>query len=162
MIWNYPVKLFDRERYIDMATESAAARTTDYYNRENALFELTRPGRSPYVFNRQTLGLRLDTREQIGVFRYDEPVKGRPIAKFSDYARSLFSALMQAQENQHLHGDDWQRTVYIDTLDVGTTDFDLTDEKKAELLRSGITCAEAYLRWFEDPREHPVSRIPSP
>ena len=44
---NYPVKIFDRQKYIEMATESAAARSTDYYNKENALFLLNQPGRSP-------------------------------------------------------------------------------------------------------------------
>jgi NTE family protein len=155
---NYPVKLFDRERYID-AAESYAARSTAYYNRENAAFVLARPGRSPYVYNRQTLGLRLDTQEEIGLYRYDEPLRGRPIAKFTDYARALLQALMNAQENQHLHSDDWQRTVYINTLDVGTTDFDISDERKQALLLQGIAGTEHYFRWFEDPAEQPVNRI---
>jgi NTE family protein len=122
---NYPVKLFDRERYIDMANEPDAARDTDYYNKENALFELERPGRSPYVYNRQTLGLRLDTREEIGLYRYDEPLAGQADRAFTDYARAA-GALLNAQENQHLHSDDWHRTVYIDTLDVKTTDFEIS------------------------------------
>lgn len=82
-----------------------------------ALGLLQRPGRSPYVYNRQTLGLRLDTREEIGLFRYDEPRRGKPIKRFTDYAKALMEALLQGQENQHLHSDDWQRTVYIDTLE---------------------------------------------
>jgi NTE family protein len=155
---NYPIKLFDRERYID-ASESYAARSTAYYNRENAAFVLARPGRSPYVYNRQTLGLRLDTQEEIGLYRYDEPLRGRPIGKFTDYARALLQALMNAQENQHLHSDDWQRTVYINTLDVGTTDFDISDERKQALLLQGIAGTENYFRWFEDPSEQPVNRI---
>ena len=115
---NYPVKLFDRQRYIDMVAESAAARTVAYYNEENARFLLDRPDRSPYVYNRQTLGLRLDTQEEIALFRYDEPHQGKGIKNFTDYARALIAAIMQVQENQHLHNDDWQRTLYINTLDV--------------------------------------------
>jgi NTE family protein len=156
---NYPVKLFDRERYIDMADEPTAARRTEYYNRENASFLLSNPGRSPYVYNRQTLGMRLDTKEEIGLFRYNEPIQGKPIRKFQEYARALIGAVMNAQENQHLHGDDWQRTLYIDTLDVGTTDFDLSDKQKETLVRQGIKGAETYFQWFENPRERPVNRI---
>ena len=156
---NYPVKLFDRQRYIDMDNEADAARFVDYYNRENARFLLERPGRSPYVYNRQTLGMRLDTREEIGLFRYDEPQKGKPINSFTDYARALITAVMQVQENQHLHSDDWQRTLYINTLDVRTTDFDLTDDKKADLIREGINGAEEYFKWFEAPGEAPVNRL---
>jgi len=156
---NYPVKLFDRERYVDMVNEADAARRTDYYNRENALFLLGKPGRSPYVYNCQTLGMRLDTAEEIAIYRYNEQARSKPIKNFTDYAKALLGAMMHVQENQHLHGDDWQRTVYINTLDVGTTDFDLSDEKKAALIREGIAGAENYFRWFEDPNEQPVNRM---
>lgn len=156
---NYPVKLFDRERYIDMDNESEAARYVEYYNRENASFLLDQPGRSPYVYNRQTLGLRLDTQEEIALFRYDEPLQGKQINRFPEYAKALIGALMQVQENIHLKSDDWQRTLYINTLDVGTTDFDITEEKKKELVNEGIKGAENYFRWFEDPEENPVNKV---
>jgi NTE family protein len=156
---NYPVKLFDRQRYIDIPAEADAVRFTDYYNRENARFLLQRPGRSPYVYNRQTLGLRLDTAEEIGLFRYDEPPQGKTIKTFPTYARALIAAFMQVQENQHLHSDDWQRTLYINTLDVKTTDFDLPDQQKTALIMEGIKGAETYLQWFENPAETPVNRL---
>jgi NTE family protein len=159
---NYPVKLFDRLRYVDMGNEALAARFVDYYNRENARFLLERPDRSPYAYNRQTLGLRLDTSEEIGLFRYDEPQQGKAVNSFTRYARALISAVMQVQENQHLHGDDWQRTLYINTLDVKTTDFNLTEKKKAALIQEGINGAENYFKWFEDPAEKPVNRIAAP
>jgi NTE family protein len=66
---------------------------------------------------------------------------------------------MKSQENVHLHSDDWHRTVYINTMDVGTVDFDLPEEKKDALLRQGVTGAEDYFKWFEDPRESPCNRI---
>ncbi len=156
---NYPVKLFDRQKYIDMENEAHAARFVDYYNLENARFLLERPDRSPYVYNRQTLGLRLDTAKEIGLYRYDEPQQGKEIKSFTQYAKALISAFMQVQENQHLHSDDWQRTLYINTLDVKTTDFDLSDEKKDALVREGIKGAENYFQWFEDPQEQPVNRM---
>ena len=156
---NYPVKLFDRERYIDLVNEPAAARRTPYYNEENARFQLDRPGHSPYVYNRQTLGLRLDRKEEIGLFRYDEPLEGKPIKNFSDYARRLIGALMNAQENMHLHSDDWARTVYINTLDVGTTDFDVSDTTKQALIEEGIRGSEKYFGWFDNQAEIPVNRV---
>ncbi|WP_423126911.1 patatin-like phospholipase family protein [Gaoshiqia sp. Z1-71] len=156
---NFPIKLFDRERYIDMDDESGAARKTEYYNRENAKLSLSNPGRSPYVYNRQTLGLRLDSQKLIAAFRYNEPLEGKPIKNFTDYAKGLMNAIMQVQENQHLYGDDWQRTIYINTLDVKATDFKLTDEKKKALLIQGIDGAENYFSWFDNPDEHPVNRV---
>ena len=156
---NYPIKLFDRERYIDLVKDPVAARRTAYYNEENARLQLDRPGRSPYVYNRQTLGLRLDRQEEIGLFRYDESIQGKPIKSFSDYARRLVGALMNAQENMHLHSDDWQRTVYINTLDVGTTDFNLSDATKQALIEQGIRGTERYFGWFDNPSEMPVNRV---
>jgi NTE family protein len=142
-----------------MENESEAARQAEYYNRENAEFLLNQPDRSPYVYNRQTLGLRLDSSEEIGLFRYNEPVSGKKIDNFFDYAKALISAAMKVQENQHLHSDDWQRTLYINTLDVGTTDFDLSQEKKIALIKEGIKGAEKYFQWFENINENPVNRI---
>lgn len=155
---NYPVKLFDRAKYFD-AAELEAMRKTDYYNKENARFLLENPDRSPYVFNCQTLGMRLDTREDIALFRYNEPLKGKQIKNFTDYAKALLAAVMQVQENQHLHSDDWQRTVYIDTLDIKATEFDLNDTQKKALVEQGIAGAETYFKWFEDPNENPVNRL---
>lgn len=162
VLLNYPVKLFDRLRYVDKADQAAAARYVEYYNRENAAFLLEQPDRSPYVYNCQTLGLRLDTTEEIGLFRYNEPPQGKPIEDFTQYARALIAAFMQVQENQHLHGDDWQRTLYINTLDVGTTDFDLSDEAKTALMQEGIKGAETYFQWFENPLETPINRLSKP
>lgn len=159
VILNYPVKLFDREKYIDMENEAYAKRSIKYYDRENERFLKEKPGQSPYVYNKQTLGLRLDTREEIGLFRYNEPPKEKPIKGFDDYAWALIGSLMQVQNNQHLHEDDWHRTLYIDTLDVGTTDFNLTDAKKAELVKSGHDGAVLYFDWFEKAEKPPENRI---
>jgi NTE family protein len=156
---NYPVKLFDRLRYIDVDNEPDAVRETAYYNKENARFALARPGRSPYVYNRQTLGFRLDTQDEIGLYRYDEPLRGKPIKGFSDYARGLVGAILNVQENVHLHSDDWQRTIYINTLDVGTTDFDIAPERQDALVEQGIVGTENYFTWFEDPANEVVNRV---
>jgi NTE family protein len=156
---NYPVKLFDRLRYVDLEREADAVRHTSYYNEENARFALIHPTRTPYIYNRQTLGLRLDTQDEIALYRYDEPLRGKPIKSFQDYARALLQALMNAQEHTHLHSDDWQRTVYLNTLDVRTTDFHISPERQMALLEEGIKGAETYFKWFEDPEESPVNRI---
>jgi NTE family protein len=62
----------------------------------------------------------------------------------------LIKTVLAVQDSQHLHSDDWHRTVYIDTLGVGTTDFDLSDSRKKELVASGRKAAVAYLEWWSD------------
>ena len=44
---------------------------------------------------------------------------------------------MRSQVNRHLESGDWHRTVYIKTLGVGTTEFDLDYEPKRNLEASG-------------------------
>ncbi|MFP3867555.1 MAG: hypothetical protein ACLFUU_05240 [Desulfobacteraceae bacterium] len=49
-------------------------------------------------------------------------------------------------------------SIQSDTLGVKTTDFELSEERKTDLLKSGRDCTEAYLRWYEDLRNHPANR----
>lgn len=144
---NFPIKLFDREKYID---DEAAVRRTDYYDKENAAFlrgDLA--GRSPYVYNRQTLGFRLDSAKEIAAFRYGNVEVQRPIDNFFDYTKALVATTLNVQESMHLHSDDWQRTIYINSLGVKTTEFDLSTKMKNALVRSGKSCTEDYFEWFE-------------
>lgn len=150
---NYPVKLFDRMKYIDRFSH-----VPDYYKAHND--ELLREGKSndPYVYNEETLGFRLDSAAEIAVFRdHAEPVPER-IDDFFDYIKALMKTILNAQDGIHLHSDDWQRTVYIDTLGVGTTDFDLSDEKKTQLADSGRAGAREYFDWYDNPANKPVNR----
>ncbi len=148
---NYPVKLFDRKKYVD-AKKSAE---TDYYKRINAGLKGANRAVSRYVYNRETLGFRLDTREEISLFRDHAEPPRKKIDDFFDYTKALINTVIQAQQNYHLHSDDWARTIFIDTLGVGTTDFDLTDVKKEALIQSGRNGALNYFSWYDslDPDE---------
>lgn len=151
---NYPIKLFDRLHYIDPDDWPAAARRTDYYERQNVANERV----SPHVYNRQTLGLRVDARAAISAFRDGIQPPARDIDDFFDYARALVTTLLAAQENQHLHSDDWQRTLYIDSLGVGTLDFDIDPPTVDALLQAGRDGATEYFRWFNNERAAPANR----
>ncbi len=154
---NYPVKLFDREKYIDAADLPSSGASTVYYSQQNAEFLKQQPGHSPYIYNRETLGFRLDTKQEIAAFRYNEP-QTENIDQFFKYVKALVQTILDSQNNSHLHDDDWQRTIYIDTLGVSTTDFSLTNERKAQLEESGRKGAEAYFEWFDNPANQPVNR----
>lgn len=154
---NYPVKLFDREKYIDAASLSANAIKTAYYEEQNETFLKQHPSRSPYIYNKETLGFRLDTKQEIAAFRYNEPQVDK-IDHFFEYIKALIKTILESQSNSHLHDDDWQRTIYIDTIGVSTTDFGLSNEKKQQLEESGRKGAEAYFEWFDNPSSQPVNR----
>lgn len=149
---NFPVKLFDREKYV-----ASEMRKTDYYEKQNATFLKEHPESSPYVYNKETLGFRLDSKEEIAAFRYNEPQVNK-IDHFFEYIKALIKTILESQSNTHLHGDDWQRTIYIDTLGVSTTDFSLSDDMKRALEESGRKGAIEYFKWFDEPASNPVNR----
>jgi NTE family protein len=155
---NYPVKLFDREKYVSPGNRKKMALKTAYYEKENKHFLKKHPSSSRYVYNRETLGFRLDSKQEIGVFRYGAEPAHHEIDEFFDYIKALVTTIMESQGNMHLHSDDWHRTIYIDTLGVGTTDFDLSNKMKEKLEDSGSRCAKAYFTWLNNPKNNPANR----
>lgn len=143
---NYPVKLFDRQRYVASAERSSHVRRTDYYKKVNRRKKVRR---NPYVYNMQTLGFRLDTAEEIAVFRREKPPAHQEIDQLFEYTWALIKTLLNAQNNQHLHSDDWHRTVYINTLDVKTTDFGIKKKDKERLIEQGNVGTQKYFDWYE-------------
>ena len=125
---------------------------------ENKRFLKKRPSSSPYVYNKETLGFRLDSKQEIGVFRYGAEPAHHKTDDFFDYAEALVTTIIESQGNMHLHSDDWHRTIYIDTLGVGTTDFDLSDAMKKKLENSGTKCAKDYFKWFNSSKSSPENR----
>jgi len=147
VINNFPVKLFDREKYLE---DGSLVRIPGYYEEENKLLAIRSPRSSMYIYNKETLGFRLDSAPEIGVFRDGQEHQSNEIEHFLDYTIQLIKTVLAVQDSQHLHEDDWHRTVYIDTLGVGTTDFDLSDSRKRALVASGKKAAERYLKWWSD------------
>lgn len=147
---NYTVKTFDRQNYL---ADVNNARRTEYYEKINEKLRMKRATtRNEYVYNKETLGFRLDAKEDIDMFLTHEE-NFNEINGFFDYTKALVTTLIDFQTNNHLHSDDWQRTVYIDTLGVRAIDFDIPKEKKDELVASGKLYTEAYLEWYNNDEE---------
>ena len=79
------------------------------------------------------------------------PIDGAPPAPRSgillvvDYLRSLVDTMMAAHDRLYIEENDFARTITIDTLGVGTTQFDLSSERALELFESGRVAAEEFL-----------------
>jgi NTE family protein len=147
---NYPIKLFDRDKYV---TANFSAET-DYYKKANLALQKTKSQTGKFVYNKETLGFRLDSNAEIAAFN-NQPGQDQPrrdIKDFFGYISALLPTILDQQQNDyHLHSDDWQRTVYIDTLGVSTFDFSIAEEKKQALANSGKAGAEAYFKWYDNP-----------
>ncbi|MCB1195637.1 patatin-like phospholipase family protein [bacterium] len=148
---NYPVKMFDRASYVERHSVKKA-----YYEADNAQ---SGQNHDPHVYNCETLGFRLDSNSQIKFFVEKTQPVSRPISNVMVFLKQLIGVLLNAQDAQHLHSDDWQRTIYIDTLGIGTTEFSLTEQKKQSLIESGKKGAAAYFKWYDDPQSTPANRV---
>jgi NTE family protein len=130
--WNYPVNIFDHVRFVSNPTNAIKVE----YNTDEG-----------FVFNFETLGFRLDSTQVIeynGDSWKNEPVV---ISNIKDYALGLVNFMMEMANKKHLHNNDWNRTVFIDTLDVKTTDFKLPDNKIKALIQSGRDGVIKYFAW---------------
>lgn len=147
---NYPIKLFDRQSFIENFSKE-----TEYYDKAN-LRDIN--GQNKYVFNMETLGFRLDSNYEIKLFERQEPPESHPINNFYEFIKRLISTMLDGQQNRHLHSDDWQRTIYIDSLGVRTTDFGVSEALKNALVISGRNSTEKYLAWFERSKGNVANR----
>lgn len=150
---NYPVKLFDREKYVEKNST-----TPVYYQHHNDGLAAAGIDVSSYVFNQETLGFRLDSAKEIAVFRDHAEPDHEKVSDFFDYAKAFIGTVMDSQDSLHLHSDDWQRTIYVDSLGVKTTDFNLSDQTKQNLVNSGVAGVQKYFEWYDDPLKKPANR----
>lgn len=156
---NYAIKVFDRVNYV---VDEANIRKTDYYKKINQKLKANDTekmekslGRvNEYVYNKETLGFRLDAKEDINLFLDpNAQPKTKKIDDIISYTTALVTTLIDFQNNVHLHSDDWQRTVYIDSLGISSIDFDISDSKKQKLVDSGVSHTKAYLEWYNNDEE---------
>lgn len=130
--WNYPLNIFDNEAYLDNA---ANGEKVDYNPSAN------------YVFNHETLGFRLDSLQEIEFNQANWANVPKDIDNILNYAMALVGFMHSMANKKHLHKNDWNRTVFIDTLDVNTTDFDLSAQKINALIESGKEGVIKYFTW---------------
>ena len=143
---NYPIKLFDRAKYL---SDSATGVKTKYYAKRNRTFLKKHPSSSPYIFNKHTLGFKLDSSEEISRFGDQAEPVVREITDLFDFAAAVITTYYHSQSNIHLHSDDWQRTIYIDTLGVGMVDFNISKKTKEALVESGRKGTRDYFAWYD-------------
>ncbi|MBL4868268.1 MAG: patatin-like phospholipase family protein [Pseudomonadales bacterium] len=130
--YNYAVNIFDNQKYLEKAE-----------NGEDFKYDET-PG---FKFNHETLGFRLDSTKTIEYIKNKNGIPPAPIKNFKSYAAEILDYMMESANRRHLHSNDWNRTIFIDTLDVGTTDFDIPQTKIDELMESGRKGVKDHFQW---------------
>jgi NTE family protein len=95
-----------------------------------------------------TFGLKLIQKDAKAPLAGDLPPPDPPrrgVALVIDYLRSLVDTMMAAHDRLYIEESEFGRTIAIDTLGVGTTEFDLSAQRALALFESGRTAAEEFL-----------------
>jgi NTE family protein len=140
--WNYPLDLFDDKKYVSNPKAGVVPGYDTVYD-------------DNHIYNKETLGLRVDTRNEIEAEKDSWRLPPVEINDFFDYAKALVSYMSDMANKLHLHKNDWDRTIFLDAGGVKTTEFDLSDAKVNRLLQNGEQGANDYFRWFNNPNTTP-------
>ncbi|HLF35366.1 MAG TPA: patatin-like phospholipase family protein [Cyclobacteriaceae bacterium] len=140
--YNYAANIFDNKKYLSNPVNGDAG----HYKNKNDL-----------VFNYETLGFRLDSSEVIRYSLHDWAIPPQPTGNFKEFTAALLNFMMEMANKAHLVEKDWNRTIFIDTLDVRTTEFKISEIKIKALIKSGKECTEKYFSW----RDKEWGRIPA-
>ncbi len=132
---NYPVQIFDNIKYINNSSNSIRVN----YNTDD-----------DYLFNYETLGFRVDSaqeRNYVNPSWEGDPSMTKNLKKF---VLALINFTMEMVNKKHLHTNDWNRTVFIDSCDVKSTDFKLDKDKINLLVSNGGKAINDYFKWKDN------------
>ncbi len=87
---NYPVKLFDRERFV-----TRSGRRTEYYEERNRELVASADTEIRYIYNKETLGFRLDSAKETAVLRDHVEPEHQRIDDFFSYAWALVETVLE-------------------------------------------------------------------
>ena len=59
---------------------------------------------------------------------------------------TLLSIMLNHIEVSYMHQTYWDRTIGLDTSDIQTTDFDISEEKKHEIIDCAYSITKKYLQ----------------
>ncbi len=93
------------------------------------------------------LYLRTPNFETLGFHLGKNVLETRAITDLDQYAGNLFEAILAVQDVALMdNADDVKRTIFINTLGIQTTDFDITEQQKEDLIKKGHEATANYLR----------------
>ena len=151
---NYPIRLFDWGRYVKQ--EEHYSIPTYYVDTNNALLE--NEPHDTRVYNKETLGIRLESKEDINAYMHNIPPKRHEIKDLSDFTWHLIRSIMSSQRNIYLNENDSARTIYIDSLGVSAVDFDISCETKVKLIESGEKSTQDFFKRYDNSNKERPNR----
>lgn len=133
---NYPIQFFDDPPYVNNPLEG------------EIIVDIQ--GRTPPHYNKSTLGFRLDTPAELEIGRSKRDEDQYKMEKFLDYVEVITHILLSSPNKRNLDPYDWHRTIRINTLDIKTTQFDLTRKDQDNLMAKGCEATGDYLNEYNN------------
>ncbi|MBK2124468.1 alpha/beta fold hydrolase [Fangia hongkongensis] len=128
--WNCPLELFDQRKYVSNELNITPKKTE---------------GKN-ICFNVETLGFRLDPK--------NDPLKGRrepreykKISNIFDFTREFMRFYSEGSLKRHLDPNNWQRVIFVDTLEVEGTNFNIDREGIDRLIEQGKSGVYKHFAW---------------
>lgn len=109
------------------------------------------------IHNTKTLGFKLMTegeRPDSTLYHVNEKING-PV----DYGKAFLNAMLIQIERGHIREGYWKRTVCINTHNVSSLDFDLSEEKKKMLIHEGYIATKNHFWCCLEGRENQLNRV---
>lgn len=133
--WNYPINIFDNVKYLSNPINGIKVDDTIEQG---------------YAFNYETLGFKVDSTNEINYAKQDWELLPEKVKGIKSFIGALMNFTMEMVNKKHLHKNDWNRTVFIDSLDVKTTDFKLSKQKVSSLIENGQAAVKSYFLWKDN------------
>ncbi|MFZ5642945.1 MAG: patatin-like phospholipase family protein [Bacillota bacterium] len=85
-------------------------------------------------------------------FRLIEPSYGEPrsINNIIDFLAAMIGTMMEAHDERYIQDENFRRTICVPTMGVGTTEFDITPERKDMLFWSGYNAAQNFFNSYSE------------
>lgn len=123
MLDAYPINIFDHAKYL----------------KDEGLAKKNHQG---IIYNTETLGLKLESPTNIKILEDKNIKKETIITTELQYAEALLYVLKSGQQQVFFaESGNEKRTILIDTLGITSTDFNLTNQQKEALIKSGEKAA---------------------
>lgn len=149
--WNYPLDLFDEVKYLSKPRDKKTFVVPKYPTTYD----------DNHLYNKETLGFRVDTKDEIRAEKEAWKLPPKQIDDFFDYLKALVGYMHEMANKAHLHQNDWHRTVFIDAGGIRTTQFSLSGQQVDMLIQNGRDGVKKYFDWFNDEEADPspINRV---
>ncbi len=101
-------------------------------------------GRRFRVANPKTLGVRIDSDNQITYDRINQQLAPYDVQNVRDYIEAFYNYVVESLNRHDLNQDDWSRTISVSDAGIGPKIKNLSEEEKQSLIDSGREGVRAF------------------